>query len=74
MTRKISSVVLAKSKRPSCPHRGNPAGIQVPLTALTEKTWIPVYTGMTKHPEGLLADSFNSALESRDLDSEKRRR
>ena len=27
-----------------------------------EKTWIPVYTGMTKHPRRLLADSFNACL------------
>ena len=51
------------------------AGIQAPLTDLTGKPGFPpVYTGMTKHPEGLLADSFNRALESRDLNSEKRRR
>ena len=47
-----------------------PAGIQVPLTDLTEKAWIPVYTGMTKRRGGLFANSFNSSLESRDLNSD----
>jgi hypothetical protein len=43
------------------------AGIRVPLTDLTEKTWIPVCTGMTKCLGEFLADSLNSALESREL-------
>jgi hypothetical protein len=38
------------------------AGIQVPLTDLTEKTWIPVLHGNDETRGGLFAYSFNSVL------------